>query len=439
MNYKHNNRLKILILYDKHSTFTNTVREYLESFSIFSQHYIFYAHATNDAKCKLDLNLFDVIIIHYSVRLCYNLLSLDYVEAISKFSGFKVFFVQDEYDYTETTRTWIENLAINVVFSCVPPEYIDLVYPSSRFPDVEFKSIITGFVPIYLENKTHFKPFSERKIYVGYRGRELAYWYGNLAREKLIIGQEMRKICEKTGINCDIEWEETKRIYGEEWYEFIQNCRATLGTESGSNIFDDYGNIRKTIQMALQINPAMSYKEIHDNYMAEQEGKIMMNQISPRVFEAIALKTALILFEGNYSGIIKPDVHYIPLKKDFSNIEDVLSKLDDQSYLEKLTDQAYQDIIFSGQYSYKNFIQEFDEFISQRVTSNANISSFVIHEVQEAVQEADIENIINAIKLGYLTNQLIKQKIKKKFPAIWQILLKCKQVLYQKNSAQNLL
>ena len=58
-----------------------------------------------------------------------------------------------------------------------------------------------------------------------------------------------------------------------------------------------------------------------------------MNQISPRVFEAIALRTALVLFEGEYSGIIAPGVHYIPLKKNLSNLDDVLSLLGDDEYL----------------------------------------------------------------------------------------------------------
>ncbi|MFM6002207.1 MAG: hypothetical protein ACKPB7_02840, partial [Sphaerospermopsis kisseleviana] len=110
-------------------------------------------HATNNAKCNFNLELFDVVIIHYSVRLCFDLLSPHYRQPLQNFNGFKVLFIQDEYDYTEITRTWIENLGIKAVFSCVPEQYLDLVYPKSRFPDVIFINIITGFIPIEFENK----------------------------------------------------------------------------------------------------------------------------------------------------------------------------------------------------------------------------------------------------------------------------------------------
>ena len=54
-----------------------------------------------------------------------------------------------------------------------------------------------------------------------------------------------------------------------------------------------------------------------------------MNQISPKIFEAIRLRTALILFDGSYSDVVKPDAHYIVLKKDYSNIDEVFERLED--------------------------------------------------------------------------------------------------------------
>jgi glycosyltransferase involved in cell wall biosynthesis len=374
--------LKILILYDKTTTHINTVKEYLESFCLFSQHHIFYAPATLTAVCSLDLSLFDVVALHYSVRLSLDChISPSYAEAIKKFSGFKVLFIQDEYDTTETTRNWIEKLGIHLVFTCVPNDYRELVYPSSRFPYVEFVQILTGFVPIRLEQNTKVKPISERNIVIGYRGRPLAYYYGNLAQEKSMIGKKMREICEMRGINVDIEWEEEKRIYGDNWYEFVESCKATLGTESGSNVFDDYGHIRQSIDKALAQNPSLTYEEIHEKYLAEHEGKVVMNQISPKIFEAISLRTALVLFEGKYSGIVQPNIHYIPLKKDFSNVEEVLNKLNDNDYLQAMTSRAYKDIIESGKYSYKRFILEFDRLISLRVGRANNISPISIHEI----------------------------------------------------------
>jgi hypothetical protein len=147
----------------------------------------------------------------------------------------------------------------------------------------------------------------------------------------------------------------------------MQDCRATLGTESGSNVFDDDGHIQQAVERAFTKDPATPYDIIHARYLARHEGKIRMNQISPRVFEAISLETALVLFEGEYSGIIEPGVHYIPLKKDFGNVDDVLSKLADNRYLEAMVKRAYEDVIESRQYSYKAFVEMVSGVISRRV------------------------------------------------------------------------
>ena len=49
--------------------------------------------------------------------------------------------------------------------------------------------------------------------------------------------------------------------------------------------------------------------------------------ISLGVLEAVALGTGLILFPGNYSGILRPNEHYLQLQKDFSNLNEVLNTL----------------------------------------------------------------------------------------------------------------
>ena len=86
-----------------------------------------------------------------------------------------------------------------------------------------------------------------------------------------------------------------------------------------------------------------------------------MNQVSPRVFEAAAARAALILFEGDYSGVVEADVHYIPLKKDFSNLDEVFERLKDVAALEEMVERTYRDLISSGRFSYEKFVHQFDE------------------------------------------------------------------------------
>lgn len=357
-------RLNVLILYDEKSTHIPTIREYLESYDLFSRHKMFFTNATGDAVCG-NLTFYDVIVVHYSIRVSLpNHLSPSYAEEIQGFGGLKVLYIQDDYENTEQARNWIETLGINIVFTVVPEQYIDIVYPRIRFPYVKFINILTGYISSRYQLTQEIKPIADRGTMIAYRGRPLAYWYGDLGQEKIVIGQKMKQICEMRNIPVDIEWTDEKRIYGDAWYQFLSSCKATLASESGSNVFDDFGIIKDNIQNALKNNPSLTYQEIHEKFLQEHEGKVIMNQISPKVFEAIQLKTALVMFEGTYSNILLPHVHYIPLKKDFSNVDEVLEKLHDDVYLQNMVETVYNEIVLSGKFSYERFIKEFDDVIA---------------------------------------------------------------------------
>ncbi len=358
-------RKKINILYDEGSMHVFTIKNYLEMFERYSRHMITYTAATRNASCsRKELEGFDAIIIFYSIRVCFRgHLSADFEKALVNYRGHKILMIQDDYDNTEETRKFIERVKINTVFTAVPQEYIDAVYPKERFANVNFFNIMTGYISDEMKNYPNKLEICERSILIGYRGRDIGYWYGNLAREKLEIGIKMRKICIERGLKVDIEWESDKRIYTEKWLEWLSACKATLGTESGSNIFDDEGELKKIVEQEIAHNPKVTYQEIFDKYLKSYEGKVKMNQISPKLLEAISLKTALILYEGNYSGILKPGVHYIPLKKDFSNIDDVLEKLADDEYLQNMVNFTYEDIISNFKLSYQWLIEYIDKCI----------------------------------------------------------------------------
>ena len=67
----------------------------------------------------------------------------------------------------------------------------------------------------------------------------------------------------------------------------------------------------------------------------------------------------MILFEGEYSSVLEAIKHYIELKKDFSNINEVIEMAQDPELYNKITNRAYSDLIESGKYSYQSFIQDF--------------------------------------------------------------------------------
>jgi glycosyltransferase involved in cell wall biosynthesis len=356
-------RLNLLLLYDDQSTHIKTVVEHVEAFQKYSRHHVVLmvgVGARAETLPEPDFSAFDALLVHYSTRVSLqNHLSPKVASAIAAYDGPKILFAQDEYESTETARSWIERLGIDSLFTTVPLEEIEKVYPRARFPHLAFIPTLTGYVPDSASLDRFALPPSERRILIGYRGRRLPHHYGALGHDKWRIGVEMKQIAEARGLAVDIEVDDSHRIYGDDWYRFLGSCRATLGTESGANVFDDDGSLKR---LAAEHDGA-PFADFAAAHLAGRDGAVRMNQVSPKIFEAIRLRTALILFDGDYSGVVRRDRHFIPLAHDFSNIDEVLAKLNDLPYLAALTGRAYDEVIGSGRYSYRAFIEGFDAHI----------------------------------------------------------------------------
>jgi len=373
---RHPGPLNALMLYDDQSTHVGTLKEHLEAFAKYSMHNFYFLPATgrvngiDDVATLPSLEIFDVVVVHYSVRLSIKEhISKGISNLLSTFTGPKVLFIQDEYDTPDIARTWIEKLGIDAVYTCVPLQRIDHVYPQARFHRIDFMPTLTGYIPEDPRLDEFALPMAERALRIGYRGRALPHQYGRLGYEKYLIGIEMKRLAIEANVEADIEVDDNKRIYGSAWYKFLGSCRATLGTESGSNVFDDDGAIAR---LSTE-NKHLPYTEFERRFLLGREGPIRMNQISPKIYEAIRLRTALVLFEGEYSGVVKPEVHFIPLKKDFSNASEVFAKLENIAYLEQLTARAHEQIIGRHEYSYKAFVQGVDRYLTKRCPSGAHV------------------------------------------------------------------
>jgi len=352
-----------LVLYHETQTFTLNVYEHLNSLSKFSESRVFFAHQSLK-KPVTDLALFDIVIIHYSIRLPFDQVAEETARALEAFHGLKVLFIQDEYDHTHRAWHWIKRLGIKLVFSSVPQPSMAKVYPPSEFPGVRFVSNLTGFAPEALAAVPPYSPPSQRPLKIGYRGRALPIRYGALGQDKIDVGRIVRAYCEAKGIAHDIDWEEKSRLYGDAWYAFIGSCRAVLGSESGSNVFDWDGTLNSKIAGFKHQHPRASDQDVYAGVIAPLEQPGLMNQVSPRVFEAIARRTPLILFDGDYSGVVLPGRHFIPLRRDGSNLDEIVAILRDDKAVDAMAERAYADVLASGRYGHVAFVQMVDEEIA---------------------------------------------------------------------------
>ena len=357
--------MEVLCVYGASQTYTSTVFEHLDALRKYSQQeWSFLDHSKFD-ESTLDLSGFDVVVFHYSVRLPFGQISSKGVDKLSAFNGVKLLFIQDEYDHTNLTKSIIRLAGFNLVFTAVPRQSLHFVYPPQEFPGIRFVSNLTGYVPDeLLATIGKFRPPSRRNLLLAYRGRSLPIRYGRMGQEKVDIGRRVKSYCDSRKIPCDCAWDEASRIYGIHWYRFIGSAKAMLGCESGSNVFDWDGTLQLQIDQYRLVNPKASDEDVYKHVISGYEIDGLMNQISPRIFEMVAAKTAMVLFEGTYSGILIPHKHYLPLKKDFSNLDDIVNKLLDAAAVDALVEQAFLDLITSKKYSYKKFVDVVDNEIT---------------------------------------------------------------------------
>jgi hypothetical protein len=356
---------RILLLCDDRRGHANTVIDHMEAFSRFSRHEVrTFNPKSLRRSVALDLDDFDVIVIHYSVVLSSPLyISPHFLETLRRFRGLKVQFIQDDYRWVDRATAAARDAGINVLFTVAPEPAASRLYDKS-LPGVRRVETLTGYVPDNLRSRA-LKPLHERAIDIAYRARDLPYWLGRLSREKAVIGQRFLELAPAYGLRCDIAWREHERIYGSQWIDFVSSSRATLGTESGASIADFDGSAEMAVRSYLRTHPAAPFEEVHEAVLQPYEGNVVVNVISPRVFEAASLGTALVMFPGHYSGIVSRGEHYIALEKDFSNMDDVVAQLRDDDLVSAMTARVHDELIESGRWGYASFIADFDRVVDE--------------------------------------------------------------------------
>jgi hypothetical protein len=359
-------RLSVLLLCDDSPKHAPNVLEHIGAFRRWSRHDIDLFNPLGIGRLRLlRLDAYDVIVVHYSLTvLNENHLAGGFREQLASFGGLKVQFIQDEYRRVDLTTARIRELGINVLFSSVPAPAVPDVY-GSRLPGVEILPTLTGYVPATVEGLPR-QPVAGRPLDVVYRGRSVPYWLGRLGQDKVAIGRGFLARASSTDLRYDISWTEADRIYGDDWYAFLGSSRTTLGTESGASIVDFDGSLQEQTDRYLKDNPTATFEEVESEILAPFEENALIETISPRVFEAAALGTAMVNFPGRYSDVIEPWVHYIPLEKDFSNFDDAVALIRDDAELERLASCAHADLVASGRYSLRAFVEGFDREIEAR-------------------------------------------------------------------------
>ena len=328
---------KVLLLCHYYPGIAGTIKDHILSFTQHSVHEYFIFSNLGDLPEWLDLLRFDCLIIHYSL-----IVANDYYVSpatrlkIREFQGFKAVFIQDDYRWINKTVDSLSYMRINALFPLTSQDIMDVVYSPERLPNVRKEVVYAGYVPQHLIS-LKVKKFSDRKIDVGYRARKAPAWLGSHTLQKWQIADRFLKDGALYELFMDISYREEDRIYGKSWINFVTNCKAMLGTESGASVCDFTGDIQQNTEKHLEVYPDADFEELCNLFFKNEDCKYLMNVISPRCFEAAALRTLMVLYEGKYSGVLVPWRHYVPLKKDHSNMSEVIDVVRSEKKHRKLS------------------------------------------------------------------------------------------------------
>lgn len=278
--------------------------------------------------------------------------------ALARLRAVKVMLPQDEFINNETVNGFIRDFGIDAVFTVMPEWEWSTVYDTVP-PHVRLYQVLTGYLDERrmreIERIRAEEP--ERPIDIGYRtaGRPLA-WFGRHGYLKQRIAEVFAERAPAAGVVADISTEASDTLLGNDWYRFLCRCKYILGVEGGTSILDRDGSIHAATERYRAAHPDAGFEEIEAACFPGVDGRFRGFMISPRHLEACAAGACQILTEGGYNGILQPGRHYIELKRDFSNVDQVLELVRSDCCRRAITERAYDDIVRSGRYTYRSFV-----------------------------------------------------------------------------------
>lgn len=362
-------RLKILVVYyipkGSESAKRNTLSEHLYSIERYSENECYYINTVYGFPRYIDKIHFNMVLFHYTFLSLkwggekYFKRAVNSIRNLSRIKGYKAIINQDEYLNSEVACWFCKEYDVRSIFTCLPSSEWEKVYPLQKSGVAHIEKVFTGYVDEGVANdiKGDLKSHSERTIDIGYRARKVPYWLGRQGTLKWLLTEQIEKQ-DTSGLRIDVSNDEGKTFEKREWLQFLSECRVVLGCEGGASVHDPDGSIREKVDAYVALHTKASFEEVERECLSDADGSLDLKALSPRHFEACITKTCQALVEGSYEGILKKDVHFIEIRKDWSNLQDVINKIRDTEYCEKLADNAYRDIVQSKKYSYRSFVEQ---------------------------------------------------------------------------------
>ncbi len=223
------------------------------------------------------------------------------------------------------------------------------------------------------------KPDPMRPIDIGGRSARYPVFIGDDERNRVL--DVFAGIAPAVGLRVDIDT--NSRLDRPGWAAFLNDCRATVGTEAGSWYLERDDRTVLAIREFLRgrsrsiradgllhaasrhlpyhlktwlrgllkflpvrhealDHPGVSFAEIKARFFADRPRCPMYSKaISSRHFEAAGTGTCQILVRGRYNDILKAGEHYIALDPDVSDAYEAIERFADPAERRRIADSSY--------------------------------------------------------------------------------------------------
>lgn len=352
----------------------------------------------------IDEKMFDVVIFHYSAlslrgsdRYWGDFLQL-MINVWRDYPCKKVLMPQD--DYTITERIWDLALGIkaDTIYTIIRECDRAILYPKCKLGDIKIKTVLTGYVEEDYINKIYLQSHRNRKYDVVYRARKLPYEFGKHGQLKYELAMLFKEKLRDSDFVYDVNNtdDDKEAVLGNCWFDFLASSRTTIGCLGGAGFADITGEYANRVREYVAQHPDAMYEETKMACFPNVE-ETLTGMISPRIFDAALTKTCQILVGEDYQGILRPDIDYIVLNKDFSNIDEVIAKMKDIDYCEEIADSCYAHVVNSRKYSYRRFVELIigDMRVTEKIKNSSNdLSKFI-----ERMCKKNNDTVMNEIAL----------------------------------------
>jgi hypothetical protein len=242
-------------------------------------------------------------------------------------------------------------------------------------------------------------PQNRRPVDIGARTYKYIAAMGDRERNQIVEYFQNPRFAKELVV--DIRTDPQSRFDAAGWAAFLNSAKATISTEAGSFFLErDDATVRRIMEYARTVGRSrgqvcydrvrsgflkkvlprfvrsavmklvessgaetsyravasltderISFDDIFERFFKAYSSPVSGKCISSRHFDAAGTNTLQIMFPGRFNGILDADVHYLALRRDFSNIEDVLARLRDAEFRRGMTDRTYEHVLTHHTYS----------------------------------------------------------------------------------------